>query len=1106
LDIDDWLGSIGLEQYAQTFRDNAIDFSVLPDLADQDLEKLGVLLGHRRKLLRAIAGFEAIEKNAPAVAVAATAAPHAMETARRRQLTIMFCDLVGSTPLSTRLDPEDMREVVGAYHRCCADLITGAAGFVARYMGDGLLAYFGYPQAHEYDAERAVRAGLALVEAVPKLKTAAGVPLQVRVGIATGLVVVGDLVGEGDAQEQGVVGETPNLAARLQALAEPGAVVISSSTRRLTGGLFDYRDLGTVVLKGFAESVQVWQALGASAAESRFEALRARTTPLVNRVEEIDLLLRRWEQAKGGEGSVVLLSGEPGIGKSRIAETILERLSGEQHTRLRQICSPHHQDTALYPSITQLERAAGFRRDDTDEQRLNKLEAVLALAPNKLSEAVPLLADLLSVPTGDRYPVPDLTPQKRREKTLRALVEQVEGLAARQPLLLAVEDTHWADPTSLELIELIIERASSLPLLAILTFRPEFVPPWVGRPQVTLISLNRLPRRLRAEMIAHVTGGKFLPQEIADQITDRTDGVPLFIEELTKAVVESGLLVETGDRYLATGPITPLAIPTSLQASLLARLDRLVPTTDVAQIAAALGRQFSHELISAVAAIPQQQLDDVLAQLVNAGLIFRRGTPPDAEYTFKHALVQDTAYGTLLRGRRRQIHARIAVTLEDQFPDIVVAQPALLAQHCAQAGLVEKAVVYWLKAGRQSSARSATTEAAAQLRKGLDALDGLPDGPERRQHELDLQLALGWSLMATKGFSAPEVDETFARARALAEQTDRPEYLWRLLLGQWVFHSVRGEHKLALSLADQVEKIGEAQNDVRAQRRGHRANGRTRLYLGDFVAARALLERCHGLADPAHRIYALVLADLAWTLAFLGYIDQARSRLNEALSEARGLRHAQTLADVLVMASAVELITGSPEVERHAEELLVLSTEYGLPFYLGWATMLRGMSLTSLGQGQKGLSLITGGMAGIRATGAVTGTPTLLVESARAYARVGQPVDGLSCLAEAAQIIEATGERCYEAELHRCRGDLLNAIGNPSAAERSYHQALTAAKLQSAKLPELQASISLARLWCTQQRRGDARDLLAPIYGWFTEGFDVVDLKEAKALLEELHA
>jgi predicted ATPase/class 3 adenylate cyclase len=1116
LDIDGWLRRIGLEQYAQTFRENGIDLSVLPDLTDRDLEKLGVLLGHRRKLLRAIADLEAIEKSAPAVAVAAAApaAPRPLDNAERRQLTIMFCDLVGSTALSTRLDPEDMREIVGAYHRCCADLITRADGFVARYIGDGVLAYFGYPQAHEHDAERAVRAGLALVEAVPKLKTAAGVPLQVRVGIATGLVVVGDLIGAGAAQEHEVVGETPNLAARLQALAEPGTVVISSSTHRLTGGLFDYRDLGTVALKGFAETVPAWQALGASAAESRFEALRASTTPLVGRGEEIDLLLRRWEQSKGGEGSVVLLSGEPGIGKSRIAETILERLSGEPHTRLRFFCSPHHQDSALYPNITQLERVAGFRRDDTDEQRLTKLEAVLALAANDLGEAVPLLAGLLSIPTGDRYPALDLTPQKRREKTLRALVAQVEGLAARQPVLLVVEDAHWADPTSLELFDLIVERVPSLPLLAIVTFRPEFVPPWVGRPQVTLISLNRLPRRLRAEMIAHLTGGKVLPQEIADQITDRTDGVPLFIEELTKAVVESGLLVETGDRYVATGPVTALAIPTSLQESLLARLDRLAPTTDVAQIAAALGRQFSHELISAVAAMPRQQLDDALAQLVNAELIFRRGTPPDAEYTFKHTLVQDTAYGTLLRSRRQQLHARIAATLEDKFPEILAAQPALLARHCAEAGLAEKAVGYWLKAGQQAMARSAMTEAVAQLRKGLDVLSGLPDGPWRWQQELDLQIALRPALAATKGWAAADVGETIARARALAEQMDRPEYLVPLINGQWAFHFVRSEHKLALSLAEQIEKIGEARNDVATRLQGRSLSGLARCFLGEFIAARALLEQCHGLADPTHRairgalsedIYALMLANLAGTLAHLGYIDQARSRLNEALSEAR-LGQAQTLAYVLIFANFTAAITRSPELHRHAEELLALSTEHNFSLYLGWATAFRGWSLTVLGQAQEGLSLITQGLVAVRATGTVLYTPRPLMWLAEAYAMVGQPVEGLNSLAEAAQITETTEERVGEAELHRLRGDLLNATGDPSAAERNYHKALEVAKRQSAKLFELRASVSLARLWFKQGKRGQARDLLAPIYGWFTEGLDTLDLKEAKALLEELHA
>jgi class 3 adenylate cyclase len=575
--IAEWLKSLGMSEYTEHFAENRIDLSVLPDLTDQDLKDLGVVLGDRRKMLRAIAE---LGNAAPASSQVAAISPAPQESAERRQLTVMFCDLVGSTALSSRLDPEDLRVIIGAYQRCCTELIEGNGGFVAKYMGDGVLAYYGYPRAYEHDAERAVRAGLGLVEAIPKLATNVGAPLQVRVGIATGLVVVGDLIGAGAAREQALVGETPNLAARLQALADPGTVVIASSTRQLIGALFEYRHLGTVPLKGFAENLPAWQVLGVGTAESRFEALRATTTPLVGRDEELEILLRRWTQAKRGDGCVVLISGEPGIGKSRIAQTVVERLSSEPHTRLRYFCSAHHQDSALYPSITQIERAAGFRREDTDEQRLAKLEAALAQGTTDLSEAVPLFAYLLSIQTGDRYLPLNLPPQRRKEKTLHAQVAEVEGLASRQPVLMVFEDVHWCDPTTQESLDLLIDRVAALRVLVVLTFRPEFSPPWIGSPHVTMLTLNRLPPRQRAAIITHVTGGKALPKEIADQIVDRTDGVPLFIEELTKAVVESGILAETGDRYKATGAMS-LAIPTSLQASLLARLDNLAPTRSV---------------------------------------------------------------------------------------------------------------------------------------------------------------------------------------------------------------------------------------------------------------------------------------------------------------------------------------------------------------------------------------------------------------------------------------------------------------------------------------------------------------------------------------------
>jgi class 3 adenylate cyclase len=795
IEIADWLRGLGLEQYASAFHENAIDAEILRELTADDLKDLGVnVVGHRRKLLAAITALRpdpTTGEPASEQARAGQDAGMAAGEAERRQLTVMFCDLVGSTELSARLDPEDLRAAIGAYHRCVAAVIEGAGGFVAKYTGDGVLAYFGYPRAGEHDAERAVCAGLALVEAVAGVATTAEARLQVRVGIATGLVVVGDLVGEGASQEQVVFGETPNLAARLQALAEPGTVVIGPSTRRLTGGLFDYADLGALEIKGLAAPVAAARVLQESAAESRFQALRAARNPLVGRETELAMLERCWRQASSGEGRVVLLSGEPGIGKSRLAQTLIDRLSGERHTRLRSYCSPHHQESALYPTITQLERAAGFRREDTAAQRLDKLEAMLAQATNDLGEAAPLLAALLSLPAGQRYPPVDLTPQTRKERTLRALVAQVEGLAAKQPVLILFEDAHWSDPTSIELLDLIIDRAPELSLLLIITFRPEFTPPWTGRLHITSLGLNRLAPRQRAEMIAGLAGGKALPQDIADQIIDRTDGVPLFVEELTKAVVESGILTDAGDRYIAAGPAAPLTIPESLQASLLARLDRLAPVREVAQIGAALGRQFSYELIAAVAAMPPAQLDDALARLVSAELIYRRGTPPDAEHTFKHALVQDAAYGTLLRSRRQQLHA----TLEAGFPDIVAAQPALLAQHCTEAGVAEKAVDYWCRAGRQSLTKSGFTEAVAQLRTGLRLVADLPETREGKQYELVLQVTLTKVLQVVKGYAHPEVAASCTRARRLILETGHAgtSTHFSMLRGLWAVDFVGGK-------------------------------------------------------------------------------------------------------------------------------------------------------------------------------------------------------------------------------------------------------------------------------------------------------------------------
>ena len=1017
-------------------------------------------------------------------------------TPERRQLTVMTCEVVELATLPTRLDLEDLCEVTAACHMCCREVVERYRGYVANYTSGGALAYFGYPQADEHDADRAVRAGLALVDAMPKLSTAAGNPLHVRVGVATGLVAASNPSGSDPAQTVSVVGETPNLAMHLQTLAQPDMVFVSQATRSHLGRLFNYRDVGAIKFEGLLPETPVWQVLSENRTFGLFEALRSDATPLVGRDEEMDLLSRRWSQAKAGGGRVVLISAEPGVGKSRLAEALAEKIAAEPHTRLRYFCSPHHQDSALYPMIGQMERAAGFAHGDRPEGRLAKLQKVLApIAPPM--EDVALLAELHSLPLPDLGPTLDLSPQRKKDKMFEALLRQVESLSRPQPVLMLFDDIHWIDPSSLELLDRLIERIVGWRVLLLAMFRPEFQPPWTGQPHVTLLTLPRLDRRNTAAMVANVAGDTGLPSEIVEEITERTDGVPLFVEELTKAVLEAGT------------PNPTSSVPATLHSSLMARLERLGPAAkDVAQTGAAIGREFGFGLLAFVTDLTEPQLQEALDRLTDSGLLLVRGSPPT--YTFKHALVQDAAYGTLLRNRRQRLHGRIVATLEDRFLEVVSAQPALLARHCAEAGLAEKAVAYWLQAGQQSLDRSAMVEAVTQLGKGLHELSGLPNGPWNQQQELELQLALAAALSATAGFPAAEFEKARTRARALAEQVGRPEHLVPLIAVQWPFHLLRSEHRIALSLAEQLEQIGESGNDTSVKFIGRFTHGIVRLSLGEFVHARTILQRCIGLADPAHLTMGLMSVDpypcmltwLAVTLAILGYVDQARSLRDEALSKARRLGHVHTLAVVFAQVHWIDWLTRSPMV--HIAEMLALTTEHGFPFFLAWARAYHGLSLIALGQAKEGLAFATQGLMDFRATGAAYNTPVHLAFHAEAYAMLGQPAEGLNSLVEAAQFVETTEERIHEAELHRMQGDLLNATGDRSAAERQYRQAIAVAERQSAKLFQLRASVSLARLWRDQGKRAEARDLLGLIYNWFTEGFDAPDLQNAKALLDEL--
>ena len=1105
MDVAEWLKKLGLEQYEPAFRDNAVDERVLPSLTAEDLKDLGVgLVGHRRRLLDAIV---ALRPDLPAAKVALARAE-----AERRQLTVMFCDLVGSTALSARLDPEDLREVIAAYHQTVAKIIAEADGFVSRYMGDGVLVYFGYPQAHEDDAERAVRAGLACIDAVGRLDVKA-VGLQARVGIATGLVVVGDLIGEGAAQEQSVVGESPNLAARLQGLAATNAVVIAAGTRRLVGDLFEYRDLGLVEVKGIAAPIPAWQVLRPSAVSSRFEALRGSAlTRLVGRDEEIDLLLRGWTRAKAGDGQVMLLSGEAGIGKSRIAAELEERLHTEPHLRLRFFCSPYYQDSALFPFVDQLGRTAGFGRDDPPGSRREKLEHLLAQAKTP-DEDMALLADLLSLPASERHPLPNLSPQRKKERTLQALIRQLEGQSRRQPILMIFEDAHWIDPTSHELLDLTVEHVRSLPVMLVVTFRSEFQPPWIGQPQVTMLALNRLDHRDRTALVEQIAGSKLLPDEVVDQIVDRTDGVPLFIEELTKSVLESGLLREEADRYVLDRALPPFAIPTSLHDSLMARLDRLASVRLVAQIGAAIGREFSYELLRAVSRLSERELEAALDRLVASELVYQRGAPPDAVYSFKHALVQDAAHGSLLRSSRQQLHAQIAEALEVHSPELLDSQPELFAQHYAEAGLVEKSVIYWGQAGRRSAARSAMAEAAAQFQKGLDQLARLPEAPEHQRQELEFWSALGAALRFAKGQATPEMGRAFARARSLWEQLGSPSEFLHIPYGQSLHHTFLGEIGLAQRLDEDLLRLSRERHDSAGIVLGHDCSGRDLLIAGSFASSRSHFEEVIALYDPishgslVHQTgsYPQVISQgyLAIALFCLGFPEQALARSNTAIAEA--LAHPPTLTVSLAQSARLLSLTGdNAALDERATQLIAVATEQGFPLYRTLGTIYRGWVKVNSGDLAEGMSMLRTGSSAYSATGAQTRISYHTALLAKACEIAGQVDEALGHLDNALQLAEAVGERWFMAELYRHKGELMVQQGDSEAAEEFYRNALGIAEKQEAKLWELRAAVSVARLYCDQGHRSEAHDILAPVYAWFTEAFDTPDLRGAKALLNKL--
>ena len=1039
----------------------------------------------------------------------------------RRQVTVMFCDLAGSTSLATSLDPEDLRVIVRAFQAAAKAAISRHGGFISAFLGDGILVLFGYPQAHEDDPEQAVRAGLEIVATVRALRLEPPVRLEVRIGIATGLAVVGDLIGEGAAREEAVVGRTPNLAARLQSLAQPGEVIISDVTKKLVASLFDCVGLGPQPLKGFSEPVTAWRAVGERVIESRFDAVHARSelSPLVGREQEFESLIERWNLARKGTGQVVLVKGEPGIGKSRLSQALQERIATKPHVLLRYFCAPRFQNTALYPVIRQLEHAAQLAPEDPPAAKIDKLETVLrrSCSPSELSPTAPYIAALLSVPFGGRYPTISESPQRQKERTLAALKTHIAGLAQNTPVMMIWEDLHWIDPTSLDLIAQLVEAIPAMRMFLLVTSRPGFDPPWAGRSHTMTLELNRLGRQNGASIVEHLTHGKPLPPQILEQILEKSDGVPLFMEELTKTVLEVGLLEEQANRYVLTRPLPALAVPSTLHDSLMARLDRLSMGKEVAQVGAAIGRDFSYELLVAVQSFEEQELQKALARLTEADLVHCQGTAPRAVYSFKHALIQDAAYATMLRDKRQSLHARIADVLETQFTGTAETTPELLAHHFTAANLPVRAIPYWNQAGRRSVERAAHAEATRHFVAGLDLVSRLPEDQTRNGLELGLRVQLGLSLSASRGYAAPDVEAAYKRARELCGLLGNTAELYPVLRGLCTFYIVRDEFEAARELAAQCLRLGEETERAEYLIEGYNGLGYTLVYLGELKTGSTLLAK--GLEvyrtrdgkwfsyptpqDPAVACLCL-LAHVTW---MFGDVSRAVQYSREAIEAAEGLNRPFDLAYAHCFAAMFENIRHQPEsAARHAGITIELSQKHGYDVWLGAGTMQLAIAKGALNQAAEAIGLLTHMLALWKAGGAELNRPYFLAGLAESYKAAGMIEKALTAIEEAIEHAEHHREHWYDAVIYRIRGELLALLGGGTAerAEADLRRAIEIAQRQEARLLELRAAISLHKLCHANGQPERSRVALeAACQALEQDGLKSEDLQEARTVLAE---